>query len=179
LQALTGRTWIAFLIVGFCWAALHSRLAIPDLPLPRLSSRRPGHDADLSAHAEAGAADCRALAHGYCGCNHDRYLLMKKGTTEQMPAWIYGFPPSRRKKAAFKIRPDLHRTCVQIVCIATEIVPFSKLPDPMASVFFGIDTIGHSPPPRPRIDPGLPFGFILGDFARSEMHSGLPVHGSC
>ena len=31
LQALTGRTWIAFLIVGFCWAAQHCALPfIPD-----------------------------------------------------------------------------------------------------------------------------------------------------
>jgi hypothetical protein len=31
LRALTGRTWIAFLIVGFCWAAQHCALPfIPD-----------------------------------------------------------------------------------------------------------------------------------------------------
>jgi len=31
LQALTGRTWIAFLIVGFCWTAQHCALPfVPD-----------------------------------------------------------------------------------------------------------------------------------------------------
>lgn len=97
LEALTGHTWVAFVIVGFFWTAQHCalpfipdcpRLAISALPFPHVSFRSSHPDPVLSAYTPCRAAHRRALAHGHCGSTDDDHLLALACVTAKPDAEI-------------------------------------------------------------------------------------------
>ena len=79
LEALTGRTWIAFSVVGFWWSVQHCMFPfIPDWRYVAYRSLmmapdRPVLHVGLSAHPPAVATDSCALADGHRGGDHDRH----------------------------------------------------------------------------------------------------------